>query len=85
LAHHKSAIKRIRTSENARVRNRANRSALRTVVRKLEKADAKTLPTVSKEVASVADHMARKGIIHKNKAARLKSQAQKKAAKAAKA
>ena len=41
----------------------------------LETADAKT--AAARELCAVADHLARKHIIHKNKAARLKSRAQK--------
>lgn len=85
MAHHKSAIKRIRTSEKSRQRNRSNRSRLRHLLVKLNEAkDKEVIPAAGAAVAAV-DHYARKGLIHPNKAARIKSRAQKKAFAASKA
>jgi small subunit ribosomal protein S20 len=67
-----SAKKNMRKSRAATVRNRAQRSALRTALKKAKAPDA------SAEVKLVASRMldqaARKGLIHKNNAARHKSQ-----------
>jgi len=77
LAHHKSAIKRAITSEKSRLSNRSKKTELRNIEKKysIAQADAKT--AAARELCAVADHLARKHIIHKNKAARLKSRAQK--------
>lgn len=67
-----SAKKNMRKSRAAAVRNRAQRSALRTA---LKKARAEgTAPEVVTLAVSLLDRAARKGLIHKNKAARHKSQ-----------
>ena len=77
MANHKSAEKRNRQNVKRNAINRANRSKLRTQVKKLRAAlghsdkDASTgllNPTVS-----LIDKMVNKGIIHKNTAARYKS------------
>ncbi len=75
-----SAKKNMRKSRAAAVRNRAQRSALRTA---LKKARAESAPGESTDLAvSLLDRAARKGLIHKNKAARHKSQLARKAATA---
>ena len=74
MAHHKDAIKRIRTSGEARKRNRSNRTRMRGEVKELRtlidagNADgaAKALP----EAVSLLQKLARKGVIHKRAAAR---------------
>ena len=74
MANHKSALKRIRQAEKARLRNRYYGKTMRNAVRKLrsltnnEEATA-MLPSVSK----ILDKLANKHIIHKNKANNLKS------------
>ena len=74
-----SAKKNLRKSRAAEVRNRAQRSALRTALKKAKSAEA------SEETRLVAvrllDRAARKGLIHRNAAARQKSQIARKAAK----
>jgi len=72
-----SAEKNMRKSRAATVRNRAQRSALRTALKKA-KADGAT-PDVTKTAVSLLDRAARKGLIHKNAAARQKSRLAKKA------
>ena len=79
VPHNKSAKKRVKTNEIRRKRNVQRRSRLRHSVRDIRK----TIATASvldesgaKElvaVESLLDRMAGKGLIHKNKAARLKS------------
>lgn len=67
-----SAKKNMRKSRAATVRNRAQRSALRTALKKAQAPDA----TQEQKLAAVKllDRAARKGLIHKNNAARHKSQ-----------
>ena len=69
-----SAKKNMRKSRAAAVRNRAQRSALRTALKKARAADPATGTTVVVEAVSLLDRAARKGLIHPNKAARHKSQ-----------
>jgi small subunit ribosomal protein S20 len=76
LAHHKSAIKRALTNEKSRLRNRAKKTALRNELKKLTSAKDDAKVVVSKEVCALVDHLARKKVIHKNKAARIKSRTQ---------
>lgn len=85
MAHHRSAIKRIKTSEKSRIRNKLKRTALRTIQRIILTSEGEKVAQAAKNLASTADRAARKGIIHKNKASRLKARAQKKAALALKA
>ena len=73
----KSAKKDMRKSRAAAVRNRAQRSALRTALKKA-RAESASPETVTSAV-SLLDRAARKGLIHKNAAARQKSRLAKKA------
>ena len=76
-----SAKKHMRKSRAAQVRNRAQRSALRTALKKakVEGASAEVRTTA----VSLLDRSARKGLIHKNAAARQKSKLAKRAAASA--
>ncbi len=67
----KSSKKNMRKSAAAAVRNRAQRSALRTALKKGAVADA--TPEQRKQAVQLLDRAARKGLIHANKAARHKS------------
>ncbi|MBI4913233.1 MAG: 30S ribosomal protein S20 [Acidobacteria bacterium] len=77
MANHKSAAKKARRDAEARLRNRANRSAMKTAVKKFlavvatgKKAEAQAaLPAV----LGVVDRAERKGVLHKNAANRHKS------------
>lgn len=73
-----SAEKNMRKSRAANLRNRAQRSALRTALKKAKGDDA-TLDT-RKSAIALLDRAARKGLIHKNAAARHKSRLDKKTA-----
>jgi small subunit ribosomal protein S20 len=75
-----SAKKDLRKSRAAAVRNRAQRSALRTALKK-----AKAGGTADERLSAVSllDRAARKGLIHRNAAARQKSKLAKRAAAAA--
>ncbi len=72
-----SAKKNMRKSRAAAVRNRAQRSALRTALKKARADQPAT--EVTTLAVSLLDRAARKGLIHKNKAARHKSQLARKA------
>lgn len=76
-----SAKKNMRKSRAAQVRNRAQRSTLRTALKKA-KADGAT-PDAHATAVTALDRAARKGLIHKNAAARRKSRMAKAKAKAA--
>ena len=76
-----SAKKNMRKSRAAAVRNRAQRSALRTALKKAKAPTAAAEERVS--AVSLLDRAARKGLIHKNAAARLKSRMAKRANAAA--
>ncbi len=76
-----SAKKNMRKSRAAQVRNRAQRSALRTAL-KMAKGDGATTEAVATAV-TLLDRAARKGLVHKNAAARRKSRLAKQANAAA--
>ena len=77
MANIKSQLKRIKTNEKARLRNKAVKSSLKTSIRKFrEAADAgerdtalSAMTTASREL----DKAASKGVIHANQAANRKS------------
>lgn len=74
MANHKSALKRIRQNETRKLRNRYYHKTARTALKVLRNeedkaAAAEQLP----KVISLLDKLAKKNIIHKNKAANLKS------------
>ena len=74
MANHKSSIKRIRSTGTKTLQNKYHsktmRNALKDFRAKTDKADAgKKLP----EMISMIDKLAKKKVIHKNKAANLKS------------
>jgi len=74
MAHHKSAIKRIRTNQKARLRNKHYRTTMKTAIKKVRLAESKEVAQANLNKAiSVLDHLAVKGIIHKNNAANKKS------------
>lgn len=67
----KSSKKDLRRSRAAALRNRAQRSALRTAVKKARTTGAAAADQLN--AVSLLDRAARKGLIHKNAAARVKS------------
>ena len=74
MATHKSAIKRIRTSRQERARNRQWKSRLRTVMKAVRTAETpESAAKAFKEAQPIIDRTARRGIIHRNAAARYKS------------
>lgn len=66
-----SAKKNMRKSRAANIRNRAQRANLRTVLKKATMSDASVDNML--DAARLLDRAARKGLIHKNTAARHKS------------
>ncbi|MCL1934528.1 MAG: 30S ribosomal protein S20 [Candidatus Azobacteroides sp.] len=74
MANHKSAIKRIRQTLTRRLRNRYYAKTARNAVRKLRVTTDKTEAVeLYKKVSSMLDRLAKKNVIHKNKAGNLKS------------
>ncbi len=74
MANHKSALKRIRSNERKRLRNRFQVKTTRTFIKKLRAAKEKEEATaLLRRVSAMIDRLARKNIIHKNKAANNKS------------
>ena len=67
----RSAEKNMRKSRAATVRNRAQRSALRTALKKAKATGA--TPDDKRRATQLLDRAARKGLIHRNAAARHKS------------
>ncbi|WP_188505843.1 30S ribosomal protein S20 [Parapedobacter pyrenivorans] len=74
MANHKSALKRIRSNAAKRLRNRYQAKTTRNAIKKLrnttDAADAKVLLP---RVISMLDRLAKKNVIHKNKASNNKS------------
>jgi small subunit ribosomal protein S20 len=74
MAHHLSAKKRIRQSEQRRLHNRYYARSARNAVKKLRSTKEKNAASeLLPKVSSMLDRLAKKNIIHKNKAANLKS------------
>jgi small subunit ribosomal protein S20 len=74
MANHKSALKRIRSNNAKRLRNKYQHKTTRNAVRVLRDVEdkgeaAKMIPSVF----SMIDKLAKRNVIHKNKAANLKS------------
>jgi len=74
MANHKSALKRIRSNEAKRLRNKYQHKTTRNAVRDLRSVeDKKEAEGKLGSVISMLDKLAKNNIIHKNKAANLKS------------
>ena len=77
MANIKSQIKRIRTNEKARLRNKAVKSSLKTAVRRFREAaeagDREAALTALHTASQQLDKAASKGVIHANQAANKKS------------
>ena len=84
LANHKSALKRIRSSEKKRQRNRIIRSRSRSGVKKarvaIDGGDMEQAREATREAIRELDKAASRGVIHKNNAARRKSRLMKRLA-----
>lgn len=74
MANHKSALKRIRQTEKKRIANKYYHKSTRNAVKSLRSNSNKVEASeLLKKVSSMLDKLAKKNIIHKNKAANLKS------------
>ncbi|MBS9462967.1 MULTISPECIES: 30S ribosomal protein S20 [Flagellimonas] len=74
MANHKSALKRIRRNEAVRLRNRYQHKTVRNAIKKLRnEEDKKAAETLLPTVVGMIDKLAKRNIIHNNKAANLKS------------
>ena len=84
MANIKSQIKRIKTNEKSRQRNKAVKSALRTHVRRFREAaeagDAEKATTAARAATRALDKAVSRGVIHANQAANRKSAIASKAA-----
>ncbi len=77
MANHFSALKRARQTERRTVRNRANKSRVRSALRELREAltagNREAAEQAFRKTASTLDKAIQKGVIHGNTAARYKS------------
>ena len=74
MANHKSSIKRIRQSGKRRLHNRYYAKTMRNAVKKLRMTTDKTeAVAMYPNVQKILDKLAKRNIVHKNKAANLKS------------
>jgi small subunit ribosomal protein S20 len=81
MANHKSSIKRIRSNDAKRTENRYVAKTTRTAVKKLRSAtDKKEATDLLPKVSSMLDKLAKRNVIHKNKAGNIKSKLAKKVA-----
>jgi len=89
VPHSKQAAKRMKQNAKSRLSNRAAKSALRTAVKKfkqtVEAGDGEAVAAAYKVVQKRADNSARKGVIAKGTAARMKSRLLKSVKRAGKA
>ncbi len=74
MANHKSAEKRVRQTETRKMQNRYFARTMRTALKKLRSTTRKEeASALLPKFNSMVDRLAKKGIIHRNKAANLKS------------
>jgi len=75
MANHKSSLKRIRRDEAKRLHNKFYARSTRSAVRKIKATtDKKAAEEMLPKVSAMLDKLAKRSIIHDNKASRLKSQ-----------
>ncbi len=73
MAHHKSAVKRIRQSRKRNERNKAQLSRLKTMVKKVRASKTKQeAEPILRQTTALLDRYAAKGLIHKNNASNKK-------------
>ncbi len=74
MANHKSSIKRIRANERKRQANRYYSKTMRNALRDIRAIEDKNAAAQKlSDMTSMIDKLAKRGMIHKNKAANLKS------------
>ena len=72
MANHKSAIKRIRSNNAKRLRNKYQHKTVRNAIKVLRSStDKKEAATLLPKVSSLIDKLAKRRVIHKNKAGNL--------------
>ena len=82
MANHKATKKDVRQAAKRRDRNKYYGKTTRNASRDFKAADAKEAAQQFPDVASMIDKLAKRGVIHKNKAANLKSKLSRKTAAA---
>jgi len=86
VANIKSQIKRVKTNEKARLRNKSVLSSIKTAIRRyrdaLKGGDAAVITAELRNASKALDVAVSKGVLHKNNAANKKSSMAKAAAKA---
>jgi small subunit ribosomal protein S20 len=70
---HKSAKKRVKTNLKRQMRNRAAKSTLKSTLKDLKAMSQEKQDEAIRKTQSVLDKATNRGIVHRNKAARLKS------------
>ncbi|MEI6823003.1 MAG: 30S ribosomal protein S20 [Bacteroidota bacterium] len=79
MANHKSSLKRIRSNEAKRISNRYYAKTMRNALKSFrELTDKATASEKLPKMLSMIDKLAKKSVIHKNKAGNLKSKLMKK-------
>lgn len=74
MANHKSALKRVRANDVKRLRNKYQHKTTRNAIRSLRTlTDKKEAQKLLPSVFAMIDKIAKRNVIHKNKAANLKS------------
>ena len=74
MANHKSALKRIRSNESKHLRNKYQHKTTRNAIRGLKAVEVKKdAEALLPKVVSMLDKLAKNNVIHKNKAANIKS------------
>ena len=79
MANHSATKKDVRQATKRRERNRYYGKTTRNAIRELKGSEQKEYGEKLPDVVSMIDKLAKRGIIHKNKAANLKSKLSKKA------
>jgi len=81
MANHKSALKRVRQSKTRKLENRYYAKTTRNAIKKLRDIETKQEALdLFPKVVGMLDKLAKKNVIHKNKASNLKSKLSKKIA-----
>ncbi len=84
MANHKSSVKRIRSNDAKKLTNRYQAKSTRTALKSIRAEKDKTKATAAlPKVTAMLDKLAKKSVIHKNKAANLKRKLSKAVAKLA--
>lgn len=77
MPQHKSAKKRVKTNLKRQIRNRAAKSTLKSTLKNISAMPEEKRDEANRQIQAVLDKAAKRGIVHPNKAARLKSRSAK--------